>query len=141
MDESEPATGPVTDHRKIILVGPCASGKTTLASYLQAHGHNVRVCGQEHSGIRDFWRHLSPDVLVALDVDLVTLRQRRSAEWPEHLYLVQRGRLASAFAAADIIVDSTRNDADAVADRVLAWLRANSLASSGRRMQPTDRNH
>ena len=133
MDESGPATGQVTDSRKIVLVGPCASGKTTLAHHLKVHGHHVRVCGQEHSGIRDLWRHMDPDVLIALDVDLATLRQRRSAEWPEHLYLVQRGRLASAFAAADIVVDSTLNDADAVADRVLNWLHASDLTAPSRR--------
>lgn len=136
MDESDQATGQVPDPRKIVLVGPCASGKTTLAHRLEIHGHHVRICGQEHSGIRDFWRHMNPDVLVALDVDLITLRQRRSAEWPENLYLVQRGRLASAFAAADIVVDSTSNDADAVADCVLNWLRTNALTAPYRRTYP-----
>lgn len=133
MDETGPAVGLTPDPRKIVLVGPCASGKTTLAHRLQAHGHEVRVCGQEHSGIRDFWRHMHPDVLIALDVDLATLRQRRSAAWPESLYNVQRGRLASAFAAADIVVDSTSNDADEVADHVLNWLRASSQPVSPRR--------
>lgn len=123
---------PVDDRRKIVLVGPCASGKTTLAHNLEARGHDVRICGQEHSGIRDFWRLMDPDVLVALDVDLPTLRLRRSSAWPEHLYDVQRGRLASAFAAADVVVDSASNDADAVADRVLSWLETHRTARQSR---------
>jgi len=122
MDVPERVANVVTDRRRIVLVGPCASGKTTLAYHLAAHGHDVHICGQEHSGIRDFWRRMNPDVLVALDVDLPTLRLRRSSVWPEHLYDVQRGRLASAFAAADVVVDSASNDAEAVANCVLGWL-------------------
>ncbi len=128
MNEAGIRTNLATDRRKIILVGPCASGKSTLAHRLLECGHDVRICGQEHSGIRDFWRRMQPDVLVALDVDLPTLRQRRSSSWPENLYQVQRDRLASAFLAADVVIDSASNDADAVANRVVSWLQTHATA-------------
>lgn len=92
----------------IVLVGPCASGKTTLARELAKSGIPVRICGQEHSSIRELWRTLDPDILVALVIDLPTLRARRHEHWPEHLYSVQRRRLASAVATADLVIDTTR---------------------------------
>ncbi len=92
----------------IVLVGPCASGKTTLARELAKSGIPVRICGQEHSSIRDLWRKMDPDILVALAIDLSTLRARRHDLWPEHLYIVQQQRLASAFATADLVIDTTR---------------------------------
>lgn len=92
----------------IIVVGPCASGKTTLARELAKSGIPVRICGQEHSSIRELWRTMNPDVLVALAIDLATLRARRHDRWPEHLFSVQQQRLASAFATADLVIDTSR---------------------------------
>ena len=92
----------------IVVVGPCASGKTSLARELAKSGIPVRICGQEHSSIRDLWRTLQPDVLVALAIDLSTLRARRHEQWPEPLFVVQQQRLASAFASADLVIDTTR---------------------------------
>lgn len=92
----------------IVIVGPCASGKTSLARELEKSGIPVRICGQEHSSIRDLWKKLDPDVLVALAIDLPTLRARRHELWPEPLYVVQQQRLASAFATADLVIDTSR---------------------------------
>lgn len=91
---------------RIVVVGTCASGKTSLARELARLGIPVRVCGQEHSAIRDLWRKLEPDILVALEIDLPTLRARRHEMWPEPLYAVQRHRLASAVSAADLVIDT-----------------------------------
>lgn len=101
---------PLNNRRKptIVVVGPCASGKTSLARELAKSGIPVRICGQEHSSIRDLWRKLHPDVLVALAIDLPTLRARRHEQWPESLYVVQQQRLASAFATADLVIDTSR---------------------------------
>jgi len=64
---SEPAGA--TDPRRVVVVGPCASGKSSLVAALAALGYDARVCGQEHSIIRELWRHSAPDVLIALAVD------------------------------------------------------------------------
>ena len=122
MDDSTKRTDSRRRSPRIVLVGPCASGKSTLAARLQAHGLDAHVCGQEHSAIRNLWQRTAPDVLVALDIDLPTLRSRRSPAWPESLYRTQRERLAPAFAAADMVIDTASNDADAVAHSVLGWL-------------------
>lgn len=92
-------------------------------------GIAVRVCGQEHSSIRELWRKLEPDILVALEIDLATLRSRRHELWPERLYGVQRQRLASAIEAADLVIDTrvmAPAEAAAIVQRFLAreprWL-------------------
>lgn len=101
---------PLNDGRipTIVVVGPCASGKTTLARELAKAGIPARICGQEHSSIRELWRKMEPDILVALAIDLPTLRARRHDRWPESLYSVQQQRLASAFATADLVIDTSR---------------------------------
>jgi nicotinamide riboside kinase len=98
---------------RVAIVGPCASGKTTLAERLRSHGVDAYVCAQEHSEIATLWRHLDPDVVIALDVDLATVRARRGADWPEAIFREQLRRLAAAKAAAAVVIDTTSLDADA----------------------------
>jgi len=66
------------DERLIVVVGPCASGKTTLVRGLQSCGYRAMVSGQEHSEIPTLWRRTAPDVTIGLIVDLATIRRRRS---------------------------------------------------------------
>lgn len=112
----------LTDARRIVVVGPCASGKTTLMNHLRDLGFDAKVCGQEHSAIQHLWKRLQPDLLVALDVDLGTLRERRHPAWSERLYQTQQQRLQSAFRSADLSIDSTSASAERVVETVLHWL-------------------
>lgn len=91
----------------VVIVGPCASGKSTLAKNLEEHGVRTHVVGQEHSAIKRLWQRRQPDFVVALDVDLETLRRRRGATWPADLYRLQHERLADAFSAASITIDTS----------------------------------
>ena len=111
------------DPRHVVVVGPCASGKSTLVAALRRLGYRATVCGQEHSEIPTLWRRSDPDVLVALDVDLPTLRQRRGDDWPEWLYRVQHRRLREAAAAADLRLDTSGLSQEAVLTRVTSLLR------------------
>lgn len=110
------------DRRRIVVIGPCASGKTTLTRHLQERGYDARACGQEHSEIRDLWQHADPDVLVGLKIALQTLRDRRSATWSARLYERQLERLQSGYDHADLIIDADRHGPDAVLKQVLTWL-------------------
>lgn len=105
---------------RVVVVGPCASGKTTLVESLKRIGVDARVSGQEHSAIRNLWRRLNPDVLVALDLDLETLRRRRDPAWSSDLYGVQHLRLEEAFHAADVLIDTSDAREEEVLERVLA---------------------
>jgi len=113
---------PPSTKLRVVVVGPCASGKTTLTERLIAAGFDAFVCSQEHSEIATLWRHLGPEAMVALDVDLATLRQRRGGDWPETIYREQRRRLADAWAAADIIVDTSNTSADETFARAVTAL-------------------
>lgn len=100
----------------VVVVGPCASGKTTLVRNLRQVGVKARVSGQEHSAIRNLWRRLEPDVLIALDLDLATLRERRFPTWSADLYAIQHQRLEGAFSAADVVIDTSQaTEADVLA--------------------------
>lgn len=97
---------PESGRPRVVVVGPCASGKSTLAIALKEHGVNVRVSGQEHSSIRDLWRKLDPDILIVLDVALDVVRLRRSPTWPEDLYVLQHQRLQRAYEEAALVIDT-----------------------------------
>ncbi|HLU36288.1 MAG TPA: hypothetical protein VKZ61_10985 [Thermomicrobiales bacterium] len=97
----------------IVVVGPCASGKTTLVDALKERGYDARVVAQEHSIIRDLWKKRDPDVVIALDLDLQKVRERRSPTWSAEIYEVQHERLRDAFAAADLTIDTGKHDIDA----------------------------
>lgn len=108
---------------KIVVVGPCASGKSTLVARLIENGHDAYAVAQEHSAVRDLWQRKQPDILVALDVSLEVVRQRRSPDWLEAVYQRQHQRLASAYAAADLVIDTAEHDADAAMTQVETLIR------------------
>jgi cytidylate kinase len=113
---------PRPDARRIVVVGHCASGKTTLVARLQALGYDAHVSGQEHSAVRDLWRRMNPDVVIALDVDLETVRRRRSPTWSADIFHAQQDRLKSAFTAADLVINTAVHDEDDAVDIVTSWL-------------------
>lgn len=118
------------DRRRVVVIGPCASGKTTLTQRLRALGFDARACGQEHSEIRELWKHMQPDVLIGLWIDLETLRDRRSsASWAGSIYARQQQRLASGYAHADLVIDCHDIDPDEVERDVLDWLREHRVGN------------
>lgn len=120
------------DGPRVVVVGPCASGKSTLVAGLRRLGFEAAACGQEHSEIPTLWRHSDPDVVVALEVDLETIRARRGVtEWPDWLYDAQRRRLRQAEAAAAIHIDTTVFDAEAVLELVAAQLGEDAVWEDG----------
>lgn len=83
---------------RIVVVGPCAAGKSTLVGNLRSKGYAIRTCAQEHSHVPDLWqRYCRAEVLVYLDAGVETIgrRQRRSDWTPERLE-EQHRRLADA---------------------------------------------
>lgn len=109
---------------RVAVVGPCASGKTTLVRNLTAHGIDAHISGQEHSEIGSLWQRLDADILIALRVDLATLRERRGPSWSETLYRTQLRRLQPAYAAADLMLDTGDLPEDEVVRQVLRFLEA-----------------
>jgi predicted ATPase len=115
---------PEGDPRTIVVVGPCAAGKTTLVDALVARGYTAYAIAQEHSIIKDLWAKRDPDVLIALDLDLSIVRQRRSPSWSADIYEKQHERLQPAFAAADLLIDTGTHDIDAALRMTLDLLES-----------------
>ena len=92
----------------IVIVGPCASGKSTLAENLVRLGYHARVVGQEHSDIQRLWERHHPAVVIGLNASLETVRARRGRTWSQAVYERQQQRLRPAMAAATVILDTER---------------------------------
>ena len=109
---------------RVTIVGPCASGKTTLVARLRERGYDAHAVAQEHSGVAYLWQLSEPDLLIFLDVDLPTTAARRQREWPAALYATQQGRLAHAHAHADLYLESSGLTVDEVVARVASFVAA-----------------
>lgn len=119
---------------RIVVVGPCASGKTTLVTRLKELGLDARNVAQEHSGIKSFWRKTDPDVVVMLEASLPVIRRRRPVPWGEERLAVQRERLRDAREHADLFIQTDPLTREEVAERVLEFIagRADNDGSNGR---------
>lgn len=109
---------------RIALVGPCASGKSTLAHYLKAAGYVVRQPTQEHSFVPDMWQKMSkPDILIYLDVSYEAYVQRRPHQDHGSVYHTeQQRRLAHARKHCDLYVDTSDLSAEDVRTQVERFL-------------------
>ena len=115
---------------KIAIVGPCASGKTTLAARLQREGYSARQIVQEHSYVADMWKVLSmPDLLIFLDATFATCNQRKALNWLENEYLEQRRRLRHAKQHCDLYLETDALTPEQVLQAVLQALQAFSPAA------------
>ncbi len=108
---------------KVEIVGPCASGKTTLIAALEERGLWGKLIAQEHSYVPDMWSRLTgPDVLVYLHVSYSVSLERRHMNWSYHEYLEQIHRLENALQHADLYIDTDPLTSEQVLQRVLDFL-------------------
>ena len=132
-DDHGPVARPEMPQR-IVVVGPCASGKSTLVQRLRDIGYDAVGCAQEHSDIPTLWRRRQAGATIALTVDLPTLRARRNPDWPEEIWRRQLGRLADAQQSAVIVIDTSNKSPGEVVAIATKALRARfirpALASS-----------
>jgi chloramphenicol 3-O-phosphotransferase len=116
-------TAPTTSSApRIVVVGTCASGKTSLVAALRAHGYDASASAQEHSAVPRLWQRSDPDVLIALVANIEAVRKRRDTSWPGWLHDVQEERLADAQDAADLVIDTSDLGAGEVAERAIQFL-------------------
>ena len=115
---------------RIVVVGPCAAGKSTLVANLRPKGYDIRSCVQEHSYMPDLWKRFSKaDVLIYLDAQLPTIarRQQRSDRTQERLD-VQRERLAHAREHCDFCLATDSLTRGEVAECVEEFLRGKQFS-------------
>ena len=108
---------------KIGIVGPCASGKTTLIAGLEQHGFWGKQIAQEHSFVPDMWNRLTqPDVLIYLDVSYPVSLERRHMNWNYREYQEQVDRLRDARRKANLYINTDPLSPEQVLEQVLNFL-------------------
>lgn len=108
----------------IALVGPCASGKSTLGHALRAVGYTVKQPAQEHSYVLNMWQRLTnPDILIYLDLDFENLLHRRPKTngGPARLD-EQHQRLSHAYDHCDLYLDTSNLTPVEIQEKALAFL-------------------
>lgn len=109
---------------RVALVGPCTSGKSTLAKMLREAGYEACQPAQEHSYVPAMWQKLTrPDILIYLDVDYETVVARRPKNpgSPQRLE-EQHQRLSHARQHCDFYLDTSELSAAQVQAEVLLFL-------------------
>jgi deoxyadenosine/deoxycytidine kinase len=105
---------------RIAIVGPCAAGKSTLASGLQSQGLQARQIVQEHSYVPEMWQHFDkPDVLIYLDASYEVCTKRKKLNWLPKEYAEQLRRLEHAREHCQIYINTDDLTPAEVLERVL----------------------
>ncbi|MBX3051269.1 MAG: hypothetical protein KF753_07350 [Caldilineaceae bacterium] len=125
----------------IKVVGVSASGKSTLVARLREVGYNARPASQEHSETPDMWRRIRPPaLLIYLEIDLITQRERRAdVSWDPAWLATETARLAHARQHADLILNTQGMEAAQVFTQVLTWLAARKIARADAALPPVPR--
>ena len=118
---------------RIIIVGVCAAGKTTLAKNLTQLGYDADTVSQEHSYVPTLWHHVPPDVLVYLDASFAAIRKRRDIDWGEDDLEEERRRLADARRSCDLYIKTDDLNADQVYRRVRRFLEKRETGAKRQR--------
>ncbi len=110
---------------RVKVVGPCASGKSSLATKLRDLGFDATSAAQDHSYVPDMWQRLNPpDLLIYLDVTLATAhrRGRIGSGWDQEYLDEQHYRLRHARAHCDLYLQTGDLGEEQVLARVLDFL-------------------
>ena len=118
----------------IVVVGPCAAGKTTLVWHLARAGVLARTIAQEHSVVPTLFSRYPGAGLIYLTADWAVLRRRRphSGGWAQ--YAEEMRVLQTARAAAELVVHTDSRTPEAVAALVLSWWRHHGQAEADPRV-------
>lgn len=112
----------------LAIVGPCASGKSSLAQGLEAYGIRARQVVQEHSYVPEMWQVIAkPDFLVYLETSFDICNLRKSLNWQVRDYDEQLRRLAHAREHCDLLIQTDDLSESAVLEEVLTALRTRQL--------------
>ncbi|MBM7623214.1 hypothetical protein [Sporohalobacter salinus] len=111
----------------ILIVGICASGKSSVVERLKELGFDAYTCAQEHSCVKSLWTKLAPDVLVVLDCDYETIKQRRKVQWGEERIKVQKKRLQNALENCDLYLKTDDLNLEETVREIIKYLFTNGL--------------
>lgn len=110
------------------VVGPCASGKSTLITGFDLVNIRFRHIAQEHSYVANMWQRLTnPDFLIFLDASYEVTCRRRKLNWTVEEYEEQHRRLAHARIHADCYLLTDELSPADVRTRVLEFLKSKNI--------------
>jgi ABC-type phosphate/phosphonate transport system ATPase subunit len=109
-------------HQRILIVGPCASGKSALVEALRQQGYNAHSAAQEHSHVKTMWMMNKPSHLIYLEVGIEAIKQRRTINWGAEFLQEENLRLAHARAHADCIINTDSLTPEQVVARAITFL-------------------
>ncbi len=118
----------ILENVRILIVGICSSGKTSLEEGLRRLGYEAHACVQEHSYVPEMWQSSRPDVLVYLDASLETLRKRGETDLTEAVLAEQRAHLAHARQHCHLYLKTDRLSAEKVLRKVRRFLDQRATA-------------
>ena len=107
----------------VVVVGVCGSGKTTLVKNLQKNGIDAYNVAQEHSCIKQLWKHKKPDKVIMLDASYDVIQQRRGVLWGQETLKDQHQRLQDALNNSDLLIKTDDLTIAEVSDTVLNFLQ------------------
>jgi shikimate kinase len=109
---------------RIVIVGPCGAGKSTLADGLCSHQYNARQITQEHSFVPNMWQLISkPDIMIYLDASFEACSRRKQLDWEPKDHAEQLRRLAHARQHCDIYVSTDDLTPEGILQTVLQSLK------------------
>jgi deoxyadenosine/deoxycytidine kinase len=115
----------------IAIVGPCASGKSSLARGLAERGIRAKQVVQEHSFVPEMWQVIAqPDFLVYLNASFQTCSHRKNLNWRQRDYDEQDLRLTHAKENCDLLIQTDGQSIANVLEEVLSNLPFNPPPSS-----------
>ena len=107
----------------IAIVGPCASGKSSLVCALQQQGYNAHEVAQEHSYVPAMWQRITqPDLLIYLDISWEVACQRRPTDTKPGWWAEVAHRLRHARHHADLYIHTDELTPHEVLAEALAFL-------------------
>ena len=110
---------------RVVIVGPCASGKTTLERGLRRLGYDAHSCAQEHSHVPAMWRRNGrPDALIFLDATLSTIERRSGERWDDSYLRELCRRLRHAREHCDLYLATDGMSEDEVLKAVVRFLES-----------------
>ena len=111
----------------VAVVGPCASGKSTLVAALRDRGYDARHVAQEHSYVPDMWLQVTrPRTLIYLEASFETINSRRQLNWTLSDYQEQLRRLTHAREHADLHLSTDSLTPGQLISQALAFLQRSS---------------
>ncbi|MHB1953252.1 MAG: hypothetical protein ACYCOU_05840 [Sulfobacillus sp.] len=105
----------------VVLVGVCASGKTTASQGLANYGIVSRAVAQEHSMVAGLYRKGGLGLVVLLVASWATVHRRRHLAWEPEFYRTEWMRLQGARKDAHLILHTDELNRKEVVDTIVRW--------------------